>query len=87
VDATGRPRILSEASALVKILVHLKWGHIKFRPALDVSKIGFFDHRWLLSQKQGRNLFNLVATWKKVILSADPNLMELDQDDTVGNWD
>ena len=44
--------------------------HLEFELALDVSRLGFFDKKWIVSRKRGRNLGDLINTWKKAVLRA-----------------
>jgi hypothetical protein len=48
---------------------------------LDVSKVGFFDKRWLVSRKRTSNVADLISIWNKSVLQAtshDNLLADLD---------
>jgi hypothetical protein len=64
-EGDGRPG----ARPLVLVPRHLRRGHIELKETLDVRRAGFCDRRWLVSRRRNINLFDLVASWKKSVLS------------------
>jgi len=62
-----------EDGCLIRTGCLVRVGHspqLEVERVLDVSKVGFFDKRWLVSRKRTSNVADLISIWNKSVLQA-----------------